>query len=123
MLYFYLCVAVAIGATYVWATKRHGRAAHSITWWRNAISQNWALYRRRLLKRTRSQTPPSQIPLIISDQLAAAVHESDENIGLELRSVTSDGGTGEGGIAADGQVVASSHQGGINLGGVRRRLI
>lgn len=98
MFYYYLFVALSLGAVYLWATKKYGRAAGP-TSWRKAINQNWALYRRRLLKRTRSQTPPAlsgdQVPLISSD--------TAESIHLELRSVTSDG-DGEGG----GVVVGSA---------------
>lgn len=86
MLYYYLFVALVVAAAYVW---KYGRPA-SLTSWRKAINQNWALYRRRLLKRTRSQTPPvlfgngaaeDQVPLIASDR---------------LESVTSDGGGANG---------------------------
>lgn len=95
MFYYYLFVALGVGAVYVWATKKYGRAAGP-TSWRKAINQNWALYRRRLLKRTRSQTPPAlsggdKVPLISSD--------TTESIHLELRSVTSDG-DGEGGLGS-----------------------
>lgn len=101
MLYYYLFVALTLAGAYVWATKKYGRPA-AITSWRNAINQNWALYRRRLLKRTRSQTPPAlfaassanasaadQVPLIISDHLL--LESGPENVDVDLRSVTSDG--------------------------------
>lgn len=92
MLYYYIVLVVSIGAAYVWATKKYGRAA-SITSLRKAVHQNWALYRRRLLKRTRSQTPPAgdsadQVPLIKNDRLESS---GPDSIHLELRSVTSDG--------------------------------
>lgn len=84
MLYYYFFVAIVVGAAYVWATKKHGRAA-SITSWRNAINQTWALYRRRLLKRTRSQTPPAlftdsgtdQVPLLTSDRLESVTSDGE----------------------------------------------
>lgn len=92
MIYYFLFAAIAAGAAYVWATKRFGRFT-PISSWRNAFNQNWALYRRRLLKRSRSQTPLAvsttitkiktdsvgdQVPLILSDRLEIA----------DLRSVT-----------------------------------
>lgn len=98
MIYYFLFVAVAAGAGYVWATKRFGRFI-PISSWRNAFNQNWALYRRRLLKRSRSQTPLAvstttttttiitdsagdQVPLIISDRVDIPTNH------LDLGSVT-----------------------------------
>lgn len=95
----------------MWATKKYGRVP-AISSWRKALNQNWALYRRRLLKRTRSQTPPmgvltadslmvgDQVPLIVSDRMESVSPAGAANEGSAttthhldlLRSVTSSGG-------------------------------
>lgn len=130
VLYYYFFVVVALGAAYVWANKKYGRAA-SFSSWRNALNQNWALYRRRLLKRTRSQTPPvgylgasisteDNLPLLLSDEDAATA-----SVHLELRSVASDGVTPPNSASVLGPTGGAPIVGGgssVTSGGVRRTL-
>lgn len=119
MFYYVIFFALAAGAAYAWASKKFGRGGGlQITHWRNAVHQNWALYRRRLLKRTRSQTPPSssadQVPLIISgDRLLDSDNTSPaESSHNDLRSVTTSTTIGSSATAGSSTHILGSGGGG-----------
>lgn len=88
MFYYCVVIALSIGVGYLWARKKYGPNVFGAQW--RPIAHQWAVYRRRLLKRTRSQTPPrsntisalDQVPLIVNERLD---NDSDQ---LYLRSVT-----------------------------------